>query len=95
MLGAILLVRTVAVVAGKILSARMVNVGGERDTAVIAACTAVAAIVLYTVVAPRYGAWGIAVASVILFSCHTLATAAALRLRVVPAEMKGEQGEFA
>ncbi len=99
-LGMILLVRTVAVVAGKILSARMVNVGGERGTAVIAAGTAAAAVVLYTLVAPRYGAWGIAAASVILFSCHTVATAAALRLRpdqqpAAPAKVREEQDEFA
>jgi hypothetical protein len=78
-------------VAGKILSARLVNIGAERHTAVIAACTAVAAIVLYTMVAPRYGGWGVAAASVILLSCHTLATATTLRL---PAKLKEEQGEF-
>ncbi|GIH04544.1 hypothetical protein Rhe02_26110 [Rhizocola hellebori] len=99
-LGAILLLRTVAVVVGKILSARMVNLGGERQTAVIAAGTAVAAIALYPVVASRYGAWGIAVASVILFTGHTLATGTTLRLRsrqqpMVPAEIREEQGEFA
>jgi hypothetical protein len=78
LLGLLLFPRSILVVLGKILSARLVNQNGERTTAVIAVATSITAIVAYTLVVPAYGAVGAAVVSVLLFGLHTAVTAAAL-----------------
>ncbi|MDO3700855.1 hypothetical protein Q3W71_04080 [Micromonospora sp. C28SCA-DRY-2] len=84
LLGLILVARSVAVTFGKILSARLVNLGGERATAVIAAGTALAAVAGYSLAAPEFGAAGVAVISVVLFALHGTVTAAVLRKRSEP-----------
>jgi hypothetical protein len=89
LLGALLLPRSLAVAIGKVLSARLVNLGGERMTATIAVCTAVVAIVGYTLVVGPFGAPGVAIVSVGLFAAHATATAWALRSR--PAAPAGSQ----
>jgi hypothetical protein len=81
LLGALLLPRSIAVAIGKVLSARLVNQGGERITAAVAACTAVVAVIGYTLVVGPFGAAGVAVVSVGLFAAHAIATAVALRSR--------------
>ncbi|GAA0402881.1 lipopolysaccharide biosynthesis protein [Micromonospora gifhornensis] len=87
LLGAILVARSVAVTVGKVLSARLVNLGGERATAVVAAGTAVIAIAGYSLAAPAFGAVGVALTSVVLFALHATATAVALKQRpVTPVE---------
>lgn len=80
LIGAILLPRTIFVVVGKILGARLVNRKGERITAAIALATSASAIVAYSLVVPVYGAIGAAIASAALFGMHALATAVALRI---------------
>ncbi|MDG4802577.1 hypothetical protein [Micromonospora sp. WMMD980] len=79
LIGLILVPRSIAVTVGKVLSARLVNLGGERATAVIAVGTALAAIVGYSLTAPAFGAVGVAAASVALFAAHSTATAVTLR----------------
>lgn len=94
LLGALLVPRSIAVSIGKILSARLVNLGGERTTAVIALGTAVVAVVGYSLVAPEYGAWGVAAVSVVLFALHSTVTGFALRARAeqrVAEERVGER----
>lgn len=81
LLGLILVPRSIAVTIGKVLSARLVNLGGEPLTAVIAVGTALAAIVGYSLTAPAFGAVGVATISVVLFSAHSTVTALALRTR--------------
>ncbi|MEV0725958.1 hypothetical protein AB0I37_24655 [Micromonospora purpureochromogenes] len=79
LLGLVLVARSIAVTVGKILSARLVNLGGERATAAIAAGTAVVAIVGYSLTAAEFGAVGVALLSVVLFALHSTVTAVALR----------------
>ncbi|WP_446213009.1 hypothetical protein [Micromonospora sp. IBSANI012] len=79
LLGLVLVARSIAVTVGKILSARLVNLGGERATAAIAAGTAVVAIVGYSLTAAEFGAVGVALLSVVLFALHSSVTAVALR----------------
>ncbi|MDG4772607.1 hypothetical protein [Solwaraspora sp. WMMD792] len=79
LLGALLVPRSVAVSVGKVLSARLVNLGGERTTAVIALGTALAAVVGYPLVAAPYGAWGVAALSVALFAAHSTVLGLAVR----------------
>lgn len=81
LLGFILVARSMAVTVGKVLSARLVNLGGERATAMIAAGTALAAIVGYSLAAPAFGAAGVALVSVVLFALHSTVTAVALGKR--------------
>ncbi|HLL64492.1 MAG TPA: hypothetical protein VK453_01965 [Micromonosporaceae bacterium] len=83
-LGAILLPRSGAVAVGKILSARLVNLGRERATAVIAVATAITAVLAYALVAPRYGAAGVAAVSVVLFALHSTVTALVVRAQPTP-----------
>ncbi|WP_346536172.1 hypothetical protein [Micromonospora sp. DPT] len=89
LLGLVLVARSIAVTVGKILSARLVNLGGERATAAIAAGTAVVAVVGYSLTAAEFGAVGVALLSVVLFALHSTVTAVALRkwsgLRFAPA----------
>ena len=84
LIGLILVARSIAVTIGKILSARLVNLGGERGTAVIAAGTALLAVVGYSLAAPEFGAVGVAVVSVVLFALHSTVTAVALGKRSGP-----------
>ncbi|MEH0933655.1 hypothetical protein [Micromonospora psammae] len=81
LLGLVLVARSIAVTFGKILSARLVNLGGERATAVIAAGTAVVAIGGYSLTAAEFGAVGVALVSVVLFALHSTATAVVLGKR--------------
>ncbi|MFG1868655.1 hypothetical protein [Micromonospora arborensis] len=81
-LGALLLPRSIAVAMDKVLSARLVNIGGERVTALVSIGTGLAAIIGYTLVAPTYGAAGIATISAVLFAVHATVIAMALRSRV-------------
>ncbi|MFK3981408.1 hypothetical protein ACI2K4_13650 [Micromonospora sp. NPDC050397] len=82
LLGALLLPRSVAVAVDKVLSARLVNLGGERSTAAVSIGTGLAAIVGYTLLAPEYGAAGIAALSGVLFAVHSTVIALALRKRI-------------
>lgn len=84
LVGLVLLARSIAVTVGKVLSARLVNLGGERATAAIAAGTALAAVVGYSLTAPEYGAMGVASVSVVLFALHSTVTAVVLRRRPDP-----------
>ncbi|MCW3840035.1 hypothetical protein ONA70_07980 [Micromonospora yasonensis] len=81
LLGLILVPRSIAVTIGKVLSARLVNLGGERATATIAVGTALVAVVGYSLAAQRFGALGVAAISVVLFSLHSTVTALVLRTR--------------
>lgn len=96
LLGALLLPRSIAVAVDKVLSARLVNLGRERTTAVIATCAALVAVVSYSLVAARYAAVGVAVVSVVLFLLHGTASALALRAggrpRVVAGPAKAAVG---
>ncbi|WP_433356552.1 hypothetical protein ACQPYV_06005 [Micromonospora saelicesensis] len=84
LVGLVLLARSTAVTVGKVLSARLVNLGGERATAAIAAGTALAAVVGYSLTAPEYGAMGVASVSVVLFALHSTVTAVVLKKRTDP-----------
>ncbi|RAO26409.1 hypothetical protein PSN13_06437 [Micromonospora saelicesensis] len=84
LVGLVLLARSTAVTVGKVLSARLVNLGGERATAAIAAGTALAAVVGYSLTAPEYGAMGVASVSVVLFALHSTVTAVVLKKRPDP-----------
>ncbi|MGC4755999.1 lipopolysaccharide biosynthesis protein [Micromonospora trifolii] len=84
LVGLVLLARSTAVTVGKVLSARLVNLGGERATALIAAGTALAAVVGYSLTAPEYGAMGVAIVSVVLFALHSTVTAVVLKKRPDP-----------
>ncbi|WP_430500255.1 hypothetical protein ACQRWP_00420 [Micromonospora trifolii] len=84
LVGLVLLARSTAVTVGKVLSARLVNLGGERATAAIAAGTALAAVVGYSLTAPEYGAMGVASVSVVLFALHSTVTAIVLSKRPDP-----------
>ncbi|MEV4494100.1 hypothetical protein AB0J84_00075 [Micromonospora arborensis] len=84
LVGLVLVARSIAVTVGKVLSARLVNLGGERATAAIAAGTALAAVVGYSLTAPRFGAMGVASISVVLFALHSTVTAVVLRKRPDP-----------
>ncbi|MBO0869917.1 MAG: hypothetical protein J2P15_15255 [Micromonosporaceae bacterium] len=84
LLGALLLPRSVAVAVDKMLSARLVNLGRERATALIGTGTAVLAVLAYPVVAAGYGTVGLAVVSVLLFVLQGTASAVVLRGRRHP-----------
>ncbi|HKS98982.1 MAG TPA: hypothetical protein VJT31_05565, partial [Rugosimonospora sp.] len=79
LLGLLLLPRSIAVALDKVFSARLVNQGRERTTAVIAASAAVVAVISYSLVAARYAAVGVALVSVVLFTLHAVASGLALR----------------
>jgi hypothetical protein len=79
LLGLLLLPRSIAVAVDKILSGRLVNLGRERTTAVIATAAALLAVVSYPLVAARFGSAGVAIVSVLLFTLHGTASALALR----------------
>lgn len=85
LIGALLLPRSVFLVIGKVLSARLVNRNGEAMAALIALATSVLALIGYNIVVPRFGAVGTALLAGGLFAAHSAATAVALRTRK-PAE---------
>jgi hypothetical protein len=80
LLGLLLLPRSVAVAVDRVLGGRLVNLGRERTTAVIAGGAALVAILTYPLVAARFAAVGVAVVSVVLFISHGVASALALRM---------------
>ncbi|WP_433609664.1 hypothetical protein ACQP2P_38955 [Dactylosporangium sp. CA-139114] len=79
LVGLVLLPRSIAVAADKVFSARLVNLHRERTATLLAIVTAVAAVVGYSLAAPRFGLVGVAAVSSVLFVLHSIAAGAALR----------------
>lgn len=94
LVGLALFPRSVFLVAGRILSARLVGLNGEAAAAVIAFATSALAVVAYVLVVPRYGAVGAAITAGALFAIHTFVTYAGVRRRsrTQPAGQPTENG---
>jgi O-antigen/teichoic acid export membrane protein len=80
MLGLILAPRSLAVVTGKVLSARLVNQRGEAVAAAISAGTSVVAVITAAIIIPQYGVVGAAIAVGVAFVGHAFVTAVVLGL---------------
>lgn len=80
MLGLILAPRSLAVVTGKVLSARLVNQRGEAIAAAISAGTSVVAVITAAIIIPQYGVVGAAIAVGVAFVGHAFVTAVVLGL---------------